>query len=62
MWLSKKGTLYAVVKMQDLESGNVRTVNHRDECKNETEKFAYDECVSSHEVVKIGVTIANPVP
>jgi hypothetical protein len=61
MWLSKKGKLYAEIKMHNIDTGEVRTVNHRDECKDETEKSAYDECASRHEVVAIGITIAEPV-
>ena len=61
MWLSKKGKLYAEVRMHDLDNGEVRTVNHRDECKDDVEKSAYDECVSRHEVIAMGVTIAEPI-
>jgi hypothetical protein len=60
MWLSKK-RLYAEVKMHDLDNGTVRTVNHRDELLTDVEKSAYDECVSRHEVITMGMTIAEPI-
>jgi predicted phage-related endonuclease len=53
--------LYTEVKMHDLDNGEVRTVNHRDECKDDVEKSAYDECVSRHEVITMGMTIAEPI-
>ena len=61
MWLSRKGKLYAEVKMHNLDKGEVRTINHRDECNDDTEKSAYDECVSSHEVITMGVILAEPI-
>jgi hypothetical protein len=61
MWLSKKGKLYAEVKMHNLDTGEVRTVNHSDECKDDIEKSAYEECVSRQEVIAVGVTIAEPI-
>jgi hypothetical protein len=61
MFLSKKGKLYAEVKMHNLETGEARTVNHEEECKDDTEKLAYRECVSECRVVAMGVTIAEPI-
>lgn len=56
-----KGTLYAEVKMHNLETGEWRIVNHRDDCSDSVEKSAYDECVSRGETIMMGITIAEPI-
>ena len=61
MFLSRKGKLHAEVKIHNLDTGTCRTINHREECKDDIEKSAYDECVSRHEVIAMGVTIAEPI-
>ena len=61
MFLSKKGKLYAEVKMHNLDEGTVRTVNHEEECLDDVEKLAYNECVSEHRVVALGIIIAEPI-
>lgn len=61
MFLGRKGKLYAKVKIHDLDSGEERIVMHRDECKYDVERSAYDECVSRHQVICMGMTIAEPV-
>lgn len=61
MFLGRSGRLYAEVRLHDLQTGEVRTVNHRDECEAETDRAAYDECVSRGEVITMGHTIAEPI-
>ena len=61
MFLSKRGVLYAEVKMHNLDTGDFRTVNHREECWDDIEKLAYDEAVSQGKVIAMGVKIAEPI-
>ena len=61
MFLSKKGKLYAEVQIHCCGTGRSRIVNCREECNDDTEKFAYDECVSNFEVIKTGEIIAEPL-
>lgn len=49
MFLGRRGKLYVQAKIHDLDSGEKRIVMHR------------DECVSRHQVISMGTTIAEPV-
>lgn len=61
MFLSRKGKLYATVKVHDLNSGDYRIVNHADECTSDVEKSIYNECVSRGEVITMGTFVAEPI-
>jgi hypothetical protein len=60
MFLTRRG-LFAEVVMHNLDDGTKRTVNHIDECKDHVERSAYESCVSMHEVITMGTTIAEPI-
>ena len=56
-----RGKLFAEVKLHDLDTGKERTVSHEDECRDDTERSAYQECVSQASVISMGKTIAEPI-
>jgi hypothetical protein len=60
MFLSRRG-FFAEVKLHDLDTGEDRTVNSEDDCKNDHELSIYRTCVETHECIGMGKIIAEPI-